>query len=92
VQRWSWNDYILLDEVIRIQEVSPAGCLEIHVGSDFSRRVLTLACETQSEARYLVSALRALLRFASLGDRDFTMYATSAISAIPLFMLTDPTP
>ena len=56
---------------------------ELHAGSIFQRRVLTLRCGGAAEADLLIRSLRSLLRLMSLGDRAFTMYV------LQLFKLAD---
>ena len=54
-------------------DLKPAA-FEIHAGTLFDRRVLTLECGSEAEAKAFIAALRQMLRLTSLGDRDFTMY------------------
>ncbi len=81
--RWSWREYLLLDEVVRVREGPQPFLLELHAGTIFERRVLTLRCASAAQASLLIHSLRNLLRYTSLGDRGFTMYA------LELFKLAD---
>ena len=82
--RWSWRDYLLLDEVVRvIPNADREDAFELHAGTIFQRRVLKLRCGSASEADLMIKSFRSLLRLMSLGDRAFTMYV------LQLFKLAD---
>ena len=94
ILRWSWREYLLLDEVVRItpaRELGPYGdilsenplALQLHAGTPFDRRVLTLECDQPETAANLIDALRQLRKLTSLGEREFTMYL------LELFKLQD---
>ena len=82
--RWSWREYLLLDEVVRVTPNDERDdTFELHAGSVFQRRVLKLRCGSAAEADLMIMSFRSLLRLTSLGDRAFTMYA------LQLFKLAD---
>ena len=82
--RWSWREYLLLDEVVRVTaNEERSDTFELHAGTVFQRRVLSLRCASAEEADLLIQSFRALLRALSLGDRAFTMYT------LQLFKLAD---
>ena len=71
-------------EVVRVTPSAEcAEAFELHAGTIYQRRVLSLRCATAAEAEVLILSFRALLRCMSLGDRAFTMYA------LQLFKLAD---
>ena len=72
--RWSWKEYLLLDEIVKVCPGPEPTSVELHAGDIFQRRVLTLAFPTSDEASCWLLSMRALLRLTTLGDREFTLY------------------
>ena len=72
--RWSWREYLLLDEIVKVCPGPEADTVELHAGDIFQRRVLSLTLPTADEASCWLLSMRALLRLTTLGDREFTLY------------------
>ncbi len=48
--RWSWREYLLLDEIVKVCPGPEADTVELHAGDIFQRRVLSLTLPTADEA------------------------------------------
>ena len=65
--RWSWREYLLLDEIVKVCPGPEADTVELHAGDIFQRRVLSLTLPTADEASCWLISMRALLRLTTLG-------------------------